>query len=193
MSNPEYAKVGEKVYKINTDFKVALRCEEVALDKSIDDTERALAIIYLLYGEAGLNSPEDYEVLIEKAGVYLGCGKKTIDSKEKPDMDFEQDKSYIKASFFTDYNIPDIYKTDMHWWDFIDLMNGLKEDCVLNRVREIRNYDTSGIKDAKTLEQIRKQKQAVALRRKEHDMTEEEKKGYDEFSELVNRLTKRGD
>lgn len=183
MSNPEYVKVGEKLYKINTDFKVALKCEQVALDDKIDDTERALAIIYLLYGNDGIDNPSDYEELLKKATTYLACGKEQAGGREEPDMDFEQDKAYIKASFYTDYNIPDIYKTDMHWYEFITLMNGLKEDCVLNRVREIRNYDTSQIKDPKTLTQILKQKESVALKRKEHEveMTEEQEKSCDEF------------
>lgn len=187
MSNPEYVKVGEKLYKINTDFKVALKCEQVALDDKIDDTERTLAIIYLLYGNDGIDNPSDYEELLKKATAYLSCGKEQTRDREEPDMDFEQDKAYIKASFYTDYNIPDIYNTNMHWYDFITLMNGLKEDCVLNRVREIRNYDTSQIKDPKTLTQISKQKESVALKRKEHEieMTEEQKRSYEKFMEQM--------
>lgn len=185
MSNPEYAKIGDKLYKINTDFKVALKCEEVAQDDSINDTERALAIIYLLFGNDGIDNPGDYEELLKKTTVYLSCGKEQTREKEEPDMDFEQDKAYIKASFYTDYNIPDIYSRDMHWWDFMALMNGLKEDCVLNRVREIRNYDTSQIKDPKTLTQIMKQKEAVALKKKEPEMTEEQKKSYERFMEQM--------
>ena len=186
MSNPEYAKVGEKQYNINTDFKVALKCERVALDDEIEDTERALAIIYLLFGDDGLENPKDYEELLKKATIYLSCGKEMTRDKDDPDMDFEQDKAYIRASFYTDYNIPDIYSTDMHWYDFVTLMNGLKEDCVLNRVREIRNYDTSEIKDPKTLTQIRKQKASVALKKNEPQMTEEQKRGYEYFMEQMN-------
>jgi len=186
MSNPEYAKVGEKLYKINTDFKVALRCEQVAQDDEIDDTERALAIIYLLYGNDGIDNPSDYEELLKKATVYLSCGKDTSNSRDDPDMDFEQDKAYIKASFYTDYNIPDIYSTNMHWYDFVALMNGLKEDCVLNRVREIRNYDLSTIKDTKLLTQMREQKESVALKKRQPKMTEEQKKSFEHFVELMN-------
>ena len=182
MSNPEYVRVGEKLYKINTDFRVALKCEKVAMDNEIKDEERALAIVYLLYGEEGLENPQDYEELLAKAILYLKSEKED-NSNETPDMDFEQDKAYIKASFYTDYNIPDIYEKNMHWYDFVTLLNGLKQDCVLNRVREIRNFDTSQIKDAKTLTQIMKQKEAVALKKEktETSMTEEQEKSCDEF------------
>ena len=100
-------------------------------------------------------------------------------------MDFEQDEAYIKASFYTDYGIPNIYDTNMHWWEFMDLINGLKEDCVLNRVREIRNYDLSQIKDPKARAQILKQKEAVALKKKEPEMTEEQIKSRDRFYEQL--------
>ena len=186
MSNPEYAKVGDKLYKINTDFKVAIKCEEVATS-DVSDTERALAIIYLLFGDEGLKNPNDYNELLEKAVMYLKCGQ-DIDDLENTerDMDFEQDQSYIKASFYTDYGIRNVYETDMHWWEFMDLMNGLKEDCVLNRVRSIRTYDTSGIKDTKLLNEWQKQKRAVALKGKEKEPTEEERENMENFLAAIN-------
>lgn len=186
MSYPEYAKIGDKLYKINTDFKVAIRCEEVA-NSDVSDTERALAIIYLLYGDEGLKSPNDYNGLLEKAVIYLKCGQDTEHpSNAEKDMDFSQDKSFIKASFYTDYGIRNIYDMDMHWWEFMDLMNGLKEDCVLNRVRNIRTYDTSGIKDQKLLNEWHKQKMAVALKGKTREPTEEEKQNMENFLEAIN-------
>lgn len=186
MSYPEYAKVGDKLYKINTDFKVAIRCEEVATS-DVNDIERAMAIIYLLYGDEGLENPQDYAKLLEKGITFLKCGQDTenLDRGEK-DMDFSQDKSFIKASFYTDYGIKNIYDTDMHWWEFIDLMNGLKEDCVLNRVRNIRTYDTSHIKDSKTLREWERQKRAVALKRNEKAPTQEEQENMENFLNAIN-------
>ena len=64
MENPQYVKVKNKKYKINSDFRVAIECDKVSRDSKIDDTERALAIIYLLFGEDGLNSYEDWAELI---------------------------------------------------------------------------------------------------------------------------------
>lgn len=186
MSYPEYARIGEKLYKINTDFKVALRCEQVA-ESNIGATERALAIIYLLFGDEGIESPDDYNELLEKAVKFLHCGKEPVeDEPQEKDMDFEQDKSYIKASFYTDYGIKNIYDTDMHWWEFMDLMCGLKEDCVLNRVRNIRAYDTSGIKDTKALSEWEKHKRAVALKKERTEPTFEERQNMENFLKAIN-------
>ena len=68
----------------------------------------------------------------------------------------------------------------------MDLMNGLKEDCVLNRIRTIRSYDTSAIKDTKTLNEWRKQKEAVALKKKEKKMTKEQAENMDNFLKQIN-------
>lgn len=186
MANPEYAKIGDKLYKINTDFKVALRCNEV-YNSDVREEEKSLAIIYLLFGDDGLENPKDYEELLKKAIKFLLCDKepKGNDNKE-PNMDYEQDKSYIRASFYTDYQIPDIYKTDMHWWDFCDLMNGLTENCVLNRVRYIRDFDLSDIKDQKTLREWTKQKESVALKRKAPKMTKKQEESMKRFLEQLN-------
>lgn len=185
MNNPEYARVGDKLYKINTDFKIALKCDEVARS-NVRDEERALAIIYLLFGDEGLDNPQDYEPLLEKAMTYLLCGKEPVEDNKEPDMDFKQDESYIKASFYTDYGIPNVYDSDMHWWEFMALMNGLKDDCVLNRIRTIRSYDTSGIKDTKTLNEWKKQKEAVALKKKEKEMTKEQIDNMENFLKQIN-------
>ncbi len=51
LNNPQYVKVDDKLYKINTDFRVALECNRIAEDASIGEFERAMAIIYKLFGE----------------------------------------------------------------------------------------------------------------------------------------------
>ena len=41
MDNPQYVKIKDKKYKINYDFREALKCDKVAKDSKIDDTEKA--------------------------------------------------------------------------------------------------------------------------------------------------------
>lgn len=188
MNYPKVAKIDGKVYSINTDFRVAIECNRIAEDESINDLERALAIIYTLFGEEGINTPEHYEKLLEMAKKYLLCGKEYDDeTNEKPDMDFIQDMDYIEASFMSDYHI-DLTETKMHWWKFYNLMNGLSNSelgncCVLNRIRNLRNYDVSEIKDVRERDKIIKAKNQVALKKQEKEvkLTEEQQKSVDEF------------
>jgi len=186
-SYPEYAEIEGKKYKINTDFRYAIECDRIARDETIGDLERALAIIYTLFGEEGINSHEHYEKLLKVAKKYLSCGKELENTNEEPDMDFIQDYSYIKTSFRSDYGI-NLDKEQMHWWEFFDLINGLSNSelgncCVLNRVRNLRNFDLSSIKDPKERQKIIKAKERVALKKlqKEIKLTEEQQKSVDEF------------
>lgn len=173
-SYPQFAEVNSKRYKINTDFKVALKCNEVAEDTNISDEERALAIIYLLFGEEGLKDEKNGDKLLQIALKYLSRGEKKQENNEKEevDMDFKQDWNYIETSFFSDYSI-DLSQTKMHWWQFCNMVGGLTDKCILSRVRFVRTFDISQIKDSKEREKWIKQKQIVALRK---EKTSEEKR-----------------
>ena len=189
---PKYVEIDKKKYKINTDFRVAIECQNIATDENISDYERALAIIYKLFGDDGIDDFNSYDKLLEIAMKYLSCGKE-IDSKsnEEPDMDFVQDMDYIEASFMSDYNI-DLANTEMHWYKFYNLINGLSNSemgncCVLNRVRNLRNYDTKEIKDPKERKKIEEAKKQVALKKehKKREFSEKEQKNMEEFYKSI--------
>ena len=186
MNNPEYVKIGEKKYKLNTDFRVAIECDRIAKDDTIGDLERTMAIIYKLYGDEGLDNPNDYDKLIELGLKFLSMGE-DIENKEdeEPDMDFEQDMDYIYTSFMSDYGM-DISKKKMHWWTFMNLINGLSNSelgncCVLNRVRNLRSMDPREIKDKKERDKIIKAQQRVALKKKKVKLTEEQIRSAEEL------------
>lgn len=182
-SYPKYAHVKDKKYAINTDFRTALECEKLA-KSNVEDEERALAIIYLLFGDKGLENSQDWQELLKIALKYLNCGKEKADNDEEEqeiDMDFEQDWEYIRTSFFYDYNVKLEQGTYMHWWEFYNLLCGLSDKCILNRVRFVRNFDIEQIKDIKEKEKWIKQKKQVAL--KQNNIKTAEEKRLDELFE----------
>ena len=163
--NPKFVEVNGNKYLINTDFKTALKCDEIARDVNINDIERALAIIYLLFGEKAVKNSKDWEKLLKLAIKYIKCGKEDKESEEKePDMSFKQDWGYIQASFMSDYGI-DISNANIDWWTFYRLIEGLTENSILNRVRYVRSYDISQIKDQKERNEWIKRKKEVELKR----------------------------
>lgn len=191
MNNPEYVKIENKIYPINTDFRIAIECNNIAQSDNIGDTERPLAIIYKLFGSKGLNNPNDWEKLLELAMKYLCLNKELDDSDEEPDMDFNKDMDYIEASFMSDYKI-DLAETKMHWWKFFNLIEGLSNSelgncCVLNRIRNLRTFDASKIKDHKEKQKILEAKERFSLnRKKEIKMTDKERKSQDRYYNLLN-------
>jgi hypothetical protein len=191
MNYPSKVKIEDKEYPIDTDFRIAIECNSIAMDTEIGDYERALAIIYKLFGDKGLEDKQNHCKLLELAQKYLLCGKELNQDikQDEIDMDFEQDMDYIEASFMSDYNI-DLANTEMHWWKFYNLMNGLSNSemgncCVLNRVRNLRNYDTSEIKDVKERTKIEEAKQKVALKKKVKPLTKEQQESAERFNKLA--------
>jgi nitric oxide reductase large subunit len=121
------------------------------------------------------------EDFLRIAGDYLRCGEKEeAHTSAKRDMDFNADEKYIAASFMSDYQI-DLSKTDMHFWQYIHLVQGFTERSVMSRVREIRNYDLDELKDPKTRAKMVKAKEAVALPEK---FSKAEQSVIDEFEKL---------
>ena len=179
---PEYAEINGKEYKIDTSYKTALKCFEVIEDENIPDTERTLAIIYLLFD---FIPKENIELFFEKAMLYLQCGESLEEQKsKKKDMDFIQDQKYINSSFMSDYHI-DLSKTELHFWQYIELIQGLTEDSSLNRIRNIRNYDLSEIKDEKTKNKIMEAQKELALKNKDSiiQMNDTQKSNINAFYE----------
>lgn len=189
MSNPTRVIINDTEYKINTDFRVAIECDSIARDTSIGEYERALAIIYKLYGDKGLEDVENHANLLELGQKYLAIGKdipkEENDVTEEPDMDLQQDMDYIKASFMSDYNI-DLESKEMHWWTFYNLLSGLSNSelgncCILNRVRNLRNMDTSKISDTKEKKRIEDAKAQVALKKQEKKLSNKQLNNIEEF------------
>lgn len=192
---PEYAEINGKQYKINTDFRVAIECNRIAEDETISDLERSLAIIEMLFGDEaiddGKNNTELYAKFLDIGKKYLLCGEEyDIKSNEKPDMDFIEDYGLIWASFMSDYNGLDINKTNMHWWQFMDLMNGLSNSeigncCILNRTRNYRNIDPKEIKDKKERQKVIETQKRIALKKNQKKPTSEQR---ERANELLKKL-----
>lgn len=183
---PEYIEVDDTRYKLNTDFRVALRCFEIVEDENIDDYERALAVCYLLIGEIPIDKIDKILPLLVR---FLQCDESKEDDGQLKDMDLIYDDKFITASFMSDYQI-DLSTIDhMHWWQYIVLVNGLTNDCILNRVRDIRTCDISDYK-GKARQRLSKAKQLLALPERKQRMSAEEKEAWDKFEALFNSQKK---
>ena len=164
---PEYAEIDGRKYKINTDYRYALQCFKIINDNTISDIERAIAVVSILFGKEDENGdvtniPKNLNTALEKASIFLSCNKKQEVKEIKKDMDFEYDKGYIFASFMSDYSI-DLNTKKIHFWQFCELISGLTEDSILNRIRDLRNTNLSDYKDNKTREKIKEAMDRVAL------------------------------
>lgn len=183
--------IGDTIYTANTSYKTAIKCNEIATDEHIGDFERALAIICTMFGDEALDRPEHHEKLLKWIQNYLSCGKEIKPSHEEPDMDYIEDMDYIITSFQSDYGI-NLDEEDMDWQRFNSLIEGLSNSefgncCVLNRIRNLRNYDVSQIKDKKERNKVIEAKKRVALKKnkKENHLTSEQEKSMANLNKLL--------
>lgn len=161
---PTKIEANGRIYKINTDYKIALACYRAINDEEISETERALAIITLLLGPDVLE--KDYVECFKKCAIYLRCGKEENDSAEEADMDYIVDELYIRESIRQCYHINLNKEENMHWWEYNELIEGLTEETVLSQRRELRNIDETKIEDQIQREKIRKAKNKISLKKK---------------------------
>ena len=192
MNNPNYVKVDEELYKINTDFRVAIKCNSIARDENIQDYERALAIIYILFGEKGLNC-KNQDKLIELALKYISFGEEgkqlKNENNSKYELDFDKCEGIIRSSFKFDYNYDPYELEYLHWYDFYNDLQNLSTSefgncCILNRINYILNEDASKIKDNKerknlidTQRQL-KEKYCISKEKKQTEKQKESAKAF---------------
>ena len=181
MIYPEEMEVNGKIYKIDTRYTTALACFKAINDEELKDVERAIVVVALLLGK---NVPiEDTNEALKKCALYLRCGKETNPSNKEIDMDYFQDEKAIRTSIRQCYH--EKLDDNTHWWEYNELIEGLTDETLLSRIREIRNYDLSKEKDPKIGQKIQEAKDFYALKKEEKPMTEEEKENIERFYKLT--------
>jgi hypothetical protein len=197
LSKPEYVKVDDKLYKINTDFRVAIECNKIAMDKKIGDYERALAIIYKLFGEDGLDCTKT-DKLIELGLRYISIlndfekGSKD-DLEGRFELDMSKCKGLISSSFKFDYGYDPYELPYLHWYDFYNDLSNLSTSefgncCILNRIISILNQEPKKIKDSKDRQKLidaQKMLKAKYCVSNEKEMTKEQEESANKFYELL--------
>lgn len=171
------------IYLINTDYRVALACFKALNDTEITNLERFYAIETLLLGENVLS--EDELILKQKIELYLRCGKEENISVEERDFDYLQDEAEVRTSIRQCYNNFDINKIDyLHWYEYNELISGLTNESLINKIRELRSFDLSEVSDEKRKQKIIEAQKKVALK-EIHIKTKEE----EEIDEFWNKIT----
>lgn len=162
MIYPTKMEANGHIYPINTDYRYALACFRAINDPDITERERYYAVQTILLGENVFE--EDEKILQEKIALYLRCGQKENTNINEIDMDYFQDEALIRTSIKQVYHGLDITKENLHWWEYNELISGLTEECILNKVRDLRSYDLSEEKDEKRKRKISEAQQRVALK-----------------------------
>ena len=134
---------------IQCDFRIWLKASAL-FEKIPDEPMLIVDVFRLIFGD---KLPPNLQEATSKILEFytrspISETKKGNENGEvsKKSFDFEYDADLIYASFLQQYHI-DLCDTDMHWWKFKALLNGLTEDTQFAKVVQYRTVDISRIKD----------------------------------------------
>jgi hypothetical protein len=122
-------------YRLNTDFRVVLGYLRLMTYDDMNESEKVLTGISLFIG-TGFYQADVKEIQAE-IRAYILRNEKPGDDKKEPLFDYLVDSGRIMAAFLQVYGI-DLEVEKMHWWRFVELLDGLPNRTHLSEVIEIR-------------------------------------------------------
>lgn len=129
-------------YKVNTDFRYALRAILAFEDESLVNTEKQIILLDNLYPVM----PSNISEALRLAGLFLNGGKENDDSVEQQPRlySFSKDANLIYAAFKQTHGI-DLADTEyLHWWKFLALFMDLGSDTAFCNLVGLRKRVKAG-------------------------------------------------
>lgn len=165
-------------YAVATAYQDWIGFELMLHDESLSDDER-LSTMLQFYNEPQL-LPELDAAVQSLIRFYL-CGKEPSAAKANDNgqasgilLSYEHDMPMIYAGFMQAYGVDLLTESDMHWWRFRALLDGLPQETQMARIMGLRATDTSAM-DRKERERVEKLKAMVAIgKAAHHEATEED-------------------
>ena len=134
IDTPPY-KFGGVYFK--TGYQVVLNIFRLLDNKTMDDSERAKEILFLLFDEM---PKYDQEEMWKFLVWYITLGEDKKEDSEKRIFDWGLDSGRVYAAFLQVYSI-DLLKEKMHWWVFKTLFDGLPSETKMQDVINIRTQE----------------------------------------------------
>lgn len=143
---PTELTVGGKDMAIRTDYRVALDCFLALTDSELDDYNRIMEVLDMLYVDE--IEPRDWKEAVEQAMWYLRGGQEERTTRAPQLVSWVQDFPYI-ASPISAVVGRDIRDMDMHWWTFLSAYMAIG-DCLFAQIVRIRDMKARGKRMDKT-------------------------------------------
>lgn len=152
---PESVTLDGKIYRINSDFRTAL--------KIINFAEENSGIKLLMYALKNfyIDLPDNVQLAIDGMNMFYKRNKAQKGNGTQL-FSFEKDAELIFSSFMSQYGI-NLSQDNIHWYVFLALLKGLCGENAFSKVLAVRNLDISDIKDEKQKAYYAELKQKYSL------------------------------
>ena len=137
---PSSLEVGGEEKAIRTDYRVALDCFLALTDAELDDYNKLMEVLEMLYIDD--IDPHDWKEAVEQAMWYLRGGIEDRGKKNPQLVSWAQDFPYI-ASPISAVVGKDIRSVEMHWWSFLSAYMAIG-DCMFAQIVRIRDLKARG-------------------------------------------------
>lgn len=188
---PKTVTVNGSSFLLNTNFYIGIIFTELMTDSSLTPYEKVIRAIDLWYKEKPpTETYDEIKTAFDKIMWFYTMGENEEESttnsrvrvRNRPTriLDYEADQAYIVSAFQQQYGI-DLTVSNIHWWRFKMLFNGLTEKTKMVKIMQYRSMEI----DPKMPEKQRKFYQEMKILYALPDKRTEEEKERD-FQEQLN-------
>lgn len=172
---------GERIC-IRTDFRVGIRFALLMEDGEIPQMQKLALMLRMYYPQL----PRDLEAGIGGILWFYRCGAAEKHQGNSggsgPSLfSYRQDGGLIYAAFLEQYGI-DLTETELHWWKFRALLEGLRQDCLF---RQVVGWRAAPLSDRMTKEERALLRARKALYRLPDNRSQEQRQA--DFEETMAR------
>ena len=130
-------------YEIRSDYRAALDICAALSDYGLDDQEKALVALDIMYPAFADMPPEHYQEAIQQCFWFINCGDTEQNQHAPKLMDWKHDFKYIVAPInrVVGQEIRSI--PYLHWWSFISAYYEIG-DCTFAQIVRIRDLKSRG-------------------------------------------------
>ena len=182
---PSSLSIGGEDFSIRTDFRAILDILAAYSDPDLEDDEKMLVCLSILYVDFEKIPQEHYEEAMKKAIEFIDMGQ-TPDDKPSPRlMDWEHDAAVIIPEVNKNLGYEVRTSKETHWWTFLGAYMGIG-DGLYSNIINIRQKRSKGKKLEKyEQEYYRENKKLIDL---PAHLTEEQQKASDDEKERLEKL-----
>jgi hypothetical protein len=180
---PTAVEVDGVAYKINTDFRNAIRVMLAFEDDELTFNEKQMILLGNLYPEV----PENVQGALEQGGKFLSGGKTDEPTDEPLRLySFSKDADLIFAAFQQTHRI-DLETAKLHWWKFLALFSDLGGDTTFCQLVGLRKRLKTGKATKEEREEARDMEDIIEIPEPD-DRTLEEKEKERIFMQSIGKV-----
>lgn len=141
---PTQIEVGGTAYDIRTDFRDVLRILCAFEDPDLDEREKALVCLQVLYEDIDNMPPALYAEAIEKAREFIDHGAEGKQGAKT--MDWEQDANLLFPAVNAAAGTEVRQMEYLHWWTFLGFFMSIDRKSTYATVLALRSKKAKGKK-----------------------------------------------